>query len=393
MNPSFSTHNKGSSSVRESILSTTTRPVSRKWKQLVSKLKWFNKRQQPDFRPKSTGQAITSTRNITRRRHSSDELTRTNEYPFYTAQRETASKEQQQPNTDAGPSKQQLHVSLPAGPVCSALSPPPRPSMVARRVNNNTHPSMSRRQSSTNTKQQEGDIVQPHPRRSSSSRPMIQTFNLRLSIDIERQSMLCGSPSSATTSSISGESFAPSISRPTTPFRSGTLGSHSYPFPPTSSAVPPVPDIPPLKERRKRRSPMSIPDDLTLDLKRSSISAASATEIEREKAMDALEGKTSSSASSSSSSSVSSSLSSAIDRDKAQYEAVVARTQRRRAAAAADSPPNSSSSSRRPMISTQQQQQQHVYYPATPNSMVTVIGHHQRVDDNGHLYIPVDTLT
>lgn len=87
MNPSFSTHNKGSSSVRESILSTTTRPVSRKWKQLVSKLKWFNKRQQPDFRPKSTGQAITSTRNITRRRHSSDELTCTNEYPFYTAQR------------------------------------------------------------------------------------------------------------------------------------------------------------------------------------------------------------------------------------------------------------------------------------------------------------------
>lgn len=87
MNPSFSTHNKGSSSVRESILSTTTRPVSRKWKQLVSKLKWFNKRQQPDFRPKSTGQAITSTRSITRRRYSSDELTRTNEYPFYTAQR------------------------------------------------------------------------------------------------------------------------------------------------------------------------------------------------------------------------------------------------------------------------------------------------------------------
>lgn len=268
--------------------------------------------------------------------------------------------------------------------------------MVARRVNNNTHPSMSRRQSSTNTKQQEGDIVQPQPRRSSSSRPMIQTFNLRLSIDIERQSMLCGSPSSATTSSISGESYAPSLSRPTTPFRSGTLGSHSYPFPPTttSSAVPPVPDIPPLKERRKRRSPMSIPDDLTLDLKRSSISAASATEIEREKAMDALEGKTSSSASSSSSSSVSSSLSSAIDRDKAQYEAVVARTQRRRAAAAADSPPNSSSSSRRPMISSStQQQQQHVYYPATPNSMVTVIGHHQRVDDNGHLYKQVDTLT
>lgn len=87
MNPSFSTHNKGSSSVRESILSTTTRPVSRKWKQLVSKLKWFNKRQQPDSRPKSTGQAFTSARSISRRRHSSDELARTNEYPYYTAQK------------------------------------------------------------------------------------------------------------------------------------------------------------------------------------------------------------------------------------------------------------------------------------------------------------------
>lgn len=303
-------------------------------------------------------------------------------------------KEKQQPNNDAGSSEQQLHVPLPAGPVCSALSPPPRPSMLARRVNNYTHPSMSRRQSSKSTKQHEGDIVQPQSRQSSSSRPMIQTFNLRLSIDIERQSMLCGSPSSATASSISGESYAPSLSRPITPFRSGTLGSHSYPFPATtSSAVPPVPDIPPLKERRKRRSPMSIPDDLTLDLQPSSISAASATEIEREKAMDALEGKTSSSASSSSSSSASSSLSSAIDRDKAQYEAVVARTQRRRAAAAADSPPNSSSSSRRPIISSQQHQQQHVYYPATPNSMVTIIGHHQRVDDNSHLYKQVDTLT
>ena len=87
MNPSFSTHNKGNSSVRESILSTTARPVSRKWKQLVSKLKWFNKRQQSDSRPKSTGQALTTPSNTRRRRHSSDELTRINGYVFDTAQK------------------------------------------------------------------------------------------------------------------------------------------------------------------------------------------------------------------------------------------------------------------------------------------------------------------
>ncbi|KAI8141135.1 hypothetical protein BJV82DRAFT_189567 [Fennellomyces sp. T-0311] len=227
-------------SVRHSLIATA-RPVSRRWKKLVTKIKGFSRKQARPDPP-------------VERRHSSDELARKAEFPYYIETEDRKKKE----------TASLHHISMPAGPVVSALSPPPRHTMQRRKLE-----------------------------------PVV----VRLSID--------------------------SDDRPATPFRSGTLGNHN-----SDGFTIPTEPVPPLKERRKRKSPLAIPDDLTLSLRRGSISTTSSgsssdyAQLERDKAMDALEG---------------------LDRDKAQYDAVVGRRR-----------PTPSLTPSRP-------------YPSSPSSMGTVV--------------------
>ncbi|KAG2224690.1 hypothetical protein INT45_007935 [Circinella minor] len=372
------------SSVRNSLIATT-RPVSRRWKKLVTKFKAFRKQQHEqrkydmdfgeelgdendDYYEKlpcnnnyhsNNDDHILKPRNIGRR-HSSDELSRKAVFPYYIDEEQRQNDDESLNNVPKKKKKDSAslsalhHISLPAGPVSSALSPPPRHTMTKRK------------------------LIEPPTSRS----PVF----VRLSVDLREEEE--NEERSRTNSDSS--SF-----RQRHPFRSGTLGNHNDDVGFIIPTVP-VPDIP-LKERRKRRSPLSIPDELTLSLnnnkksasvtttvtsneeesphsqtqtikqrrqrhtyyyhqkpeRRSSISSitsgsstsSSVISEERNKAMNALEG---------------------LDRDKAQYDAVVGRRRATNTNTATtmnhDEPTPSLTPSSRPL-----------YYPSSPSSVGTIV--------------------
>ncbi|KAI9494685.1 hypothetical protein BDB00DRAFT_787031 [Zychaea mexicana] len=347
--------------VRNSLIATT-RPVSRRWKKLVTKIKALRKRDNhcyyddndeddedmPDDDRvavaieaakkmpalSTTTSATAAATTVIERRHSSDELKRKAGFPYYTeepADDERRVLDRPQKRKDSASLSAMHHISMPAGPVCSsALSPPPRHTMNRRK------------------------LVEPSP----AARPPVI---VRLSIDLHEQD-------------VEESEHLDEMH----PFRSGTLGNTNDGGGFTIPA--PVPDIP-LKERRKRRSPLSIPDDLTLSLKKkpslhhqksntsiisstaSSVTStsSSAISVERSKAMNALEG---------------------LDRDKAQYDAVVGR---RRATA---NTPTTATSGTVPMVMNNSSHHhlhyneptpsltpssRPIYYPSSPSSVGTVV--------------------
>ncbi|KAL1936431.1 hypothetical protein VTP01DRAFT_565 [Rhizomucor pusillus] len=240
------------------------------------------------------------------------------------------------------PKKTAHHVSMPAGPVASALSPPPR-----RIMTKHTSSILERSVA----------IEQPKAERPPQMR-------LRLSLDVEQNrqsSILCTSPSSDSSSSFKryddDHSNTVDGRRPSLPFRSGTLGTVKSDR--LYGDTPPLPLPNPalltsnaslssnetLRERRRRRSPLSLPgeEQLTISLRSSlSVDDDTSLDISRQRAMHALEGKV---LKAESAAAPQSNLpADALARDKAEYEAVVARSILRRTPHELTPPPSSSSS-------------------------------------------------
>lgn len=240
------------------------------------------------------------------------------------------------------PKKTAHHVSMPAGPVASALSPPPR-----RIMTKHTSSILERSVA----------IEQPKAERPPQMR-------LRLSLDVEQNrqsSILCTSPSSDSSSSFKryddDHSNTVDGRRPSLPFRSGTLGTVKSDR--LYGDTPPLPLPNPalltsnaslssnetLRERRRRRSPLSLPgeEQLTISLRSSlSVDDDTSLDISRQRAMHALEGKV---LKAESAAAPQSNLpGDALARDKAEYEAVVARSILRRTPHELTPPPSSSSS-------------------------------------------------
>ncbi|KAI9321084.1 hypothetical protein BX666DRAFT_1875608 [Dichotomocladium elegans] len=412
MNPSSASPRNGLS-VRHSLLATA-RPVSRKWKRFLSILK--GKKSPSEQHRTTTTTATNINTTITtlspspspkfdgagtpegiRRRHSSDELKRTYDFPYFTSITPGVDPNGADNSFLSSPMPLSASSSTPAGPVSSALSPPPRRAMMAKRASCLPTTSLPPPPS----------LQKEDPRRRRSIIQSTTLNSLRLSIDVEQNHQQHrhssgdrASPTATTISTSSGDDLATSISRPITPYRSGTLGGGGFLSRHASYSPPPLPDLPlpiitasntassssssstPLKERRKRRSPMSIPDDLTLDLQGASSinssSGTSSTTAEREKAMQALEGKAGPNS---------------LEQDKAQYEAVVsgsststsssATYSRRRNGRGEDSPPYSSSSQSTRVILTPPP-----YYPSTPSSAITMVG----LRDEVHEKRPISTI-
>ncbi|KAI9260723.1 hypothetical protein BDA99DRAFT_513016 [Phascolomyces articulosus] len=258
---------------------------------------------------------------------------------------------------------------MPAGPVSSALSPPPRHTMTKRKL---TEPPTSRS-------------------------PVL----VRLSIDLREEDenlILRSSPDSIQFSSSDYSSSMTPTSQRHHPFRSGTLGNNNGEEGFFSIPTTPVPEIP-LKERRKRRSPLSIPDDLTLSLNNKSTASSTTTDgssmtskhqrrhrqsfyysyqyqhSQQQQQQQPLSERRNSISSITSSSSTSSSAISeerhkamnaleGLDRDKAQYDAVVGR--RRTTNVTTTSPHNEPTPSLTP-------NSRPLYYPSSPSSVGTIV--------------------